>query len=93
MLEVQKRNAELAYQQKSAELLPIDVVESLFMEAAAIFVGQKRSMGSRLAGKLAGMSDPQPILKLLNTENDKILAGVADKFSALADLGTASSES
>jgi len=42
-------------------------------------------MGSRLAGQLAGMSNPQEILKLLNSENDKILSALSKNLGALAD--------
>lgn len=67
------------------EYLQLDDVEALMMEAAATFSGQKRSMGSRLAGQLASMSDPKTILKLLNSENDKILSALSKKLSTLAD--------
>ena len=66
------------------EYLLLDDVEALLIEGAATFAGQKRSMGSRLAGKLASMTNPKAILKLLNAENDRILESVADKFSALS---------
>jgi hypothetical protein len=46
-------------------------------------------MGSRLAVKLAGMTDPKAILKLLNSENDKILQATSEKLYSLADRGTA----
>jgi len=42
-------------------------------------------MGSRLAGELAGLSDPKSILKLLNSENDKILSELSKKLRGLAD--------
>jgi hypothetical protein len=45
-------------------------------------------MGSRLAGTLTGMSDPKAILKLLNSENDKILLELSKKLNSLADRGT-----
>jgi hypothetical protein len=45
-------------------------------------------MGSRLAGQLAGMSDPTAILKLLNAENDKILEATSEQLQSLADQGT-----
>jgi len=45
-------------------------------------------MGSRLAGQFAGMSNPQEILKLLNSENDKILHNLSVKLSSLAARGT-----
>jgi len=87
LLKMQKKNAELAYQEKTGQLLNIDDVEALLIEGAAVFVGQKRSMGSRLSGKLAGMSDPKAILKLLNSENDAILKNTAAKFSSIKNLG------
>lgn len=65
--------------------LSLTDVEALLSEAAAIFMGQKRSMGSRLAGQLASMSDPKAILALLNSENDAILRDTADKFSEIKD--------
>ena len=42
-------------------------------------------MGSRLAGQLAGMTNPTAIMKLLNKENDAILLELSKKLSALAD--------
>jgi len=66
-------------------MLNIDDVEAIIIEGAAVFAGQKRSMGSRLDGKLANIHDSKTILKLLNAENDGILEGVADKFQSLAD--------
>ena len=81
LLQVQKKNADLRFQQASGKMLPVDDVEALMLEVAAAFAGQKRSMGSRLAGRLAGMSDPKRILALLNAENDKILRGVSEKFA------------
>ncbi|MEA2078571.1 MAG: hypothetical protein U9P00_01705 [Pseudomonadota bacterium] len=72
---------------RSGELLEVDEVQVVVNEGTAIFMGQKRPMGSRLAGQLAGMSDPKAVLKLLNSENDKILHNLSVKLSALADLG------
>jgi len=86
LLEVQKKNAELAYQQKTGQLLLVADVEAVMMEAAAIFTGQKRALGSRLSSKLASMTDPKAILKLLNSENDKILANTADKFGEITNI-------
>ena len=88
-LAVQKKNAELKFQQASGKLLPIDDAEAMMLEIAAIFAGQKRSMGSRLAGKLAGMNDPKRILALLNRENDAILKNVSAKFSETANMAKA----
>jgi len=85
LLKVQKKNAELAYRKQMGELLEFDEVEAVVTEGAAIFVGQKRSMGSRLAGTLAGMSDPKAILKLLNKENDAILLELSKKLHGLVD--------
>ena len=85
LLKVQKKNAELAYRQKMGELLEFDEVEAVVCEGTAVFMGQKRSMGSRLAGQLASMTDPKSILKLLNAENDAILLELSKKLSALAD--------
>ena len=84
LLKMQQKNAELAYQQKTGELIPVQDLQDVVNEGTAIFVGQKRSMGSRLAGKLAGMTDPTKILKLLNSENDKILNATADKLHSLS---------
>ena len=88
-LAIQKKNAELKFEQTSGQLLPIDDVEAMMLEIAAIFAGQKRSMGSRLAGKLAGMNDPKRILALLNRENDAILKNVSAKFSETANMAKA----
>lgn len=85
LLGMQKKNAELAYQQKTGQLLLVADVEAVMMEAAAIFTGQKRALGSRLSSKLASMTDPKAILKLLNSENDKILANTADKFGEITN--------
>ena len=85
LLKTQRKNAELAYLEKTGQMLNIDDVEAIIIEGAAVFAGQKRSMGSRLDGKLANMHDSKTILKLLNAENDGILEGVADKFQSLAD--------
>jgi len=93
LVAAQAEKAEIETAQRKGELLELNDVETLLIEGAAVFAGQKRSMGSRLAGKLAGMDDPKAILKLLNSENDRILQNVADKFSALTDLGAASSDS
>ena len=82
LLQTQKKNADLRFKTASGKMLPVEDAEVLMQEAAAIFAGQKRSMGSRLAGKLAGMADPKQILALLNRENDKILRGVSDKFAS-----------
>jgi len=82
LLKVQKKNAELAYRKQMGELLEFDEVETVVCEGAAIFTGQKRSIGSRLAGTLAGMSDPKAILKLLNSENDKILLELSKNSTA-----------
>ena len=79
-LDLQKKKAELDIAAKIGAVLPIDDVEAMFLEAAAIFSGQRRSMGSRLAGKLAGMHDPRAILALLNRENDGILKQTAAGF-------------
>jgi len=87
LLEVQKKNAELAYLEKTGQMLKIDDVEAIIIEGAATFAGQKRSMGSRLAGKLASMTDPTAILKLLNAENDAILRNTSAKFSEIKGLG------
>ena len=84
LLKMQQKNAELAYQQKTGAMIPIDVLQATVNEGTAIFVGQKRSMGSRLAGKLAGMTDPTKILKLLISENDKILAATSKKLHELS---------
>jgi hypothetical protein len=81
LLKSQKRAADLAYQEKAGKLLSVDDVEQLMLEAAATFAGQKRSMGSRLAGQLAGMTDPKAIMNLLNHENDAILRNVSKQFS------------
>lgn len=89
LLAVQKQNAELNYQQKTGQVLLIDNVEAILMEAAAVFAGQKRSMGSRLSGKLAGMTSPKAILKLLNAENDAILKNTATKFSEIQNISKA----
>ena len=87
LLDMQKKNAELAYLEKTGQMLKINDVEAILIEGAAVFVGQKRSMGSRLAGKLASMTDPKAILKLLNKENDAILRNTSDKFSQIKNLG------
>jgi len=87
LLDMQKKNAELAYLEKTGQMLKIDDVEAIIVEGAATFAGQKRSMGSRLAGKLASMTDPKAILKLLNAENDAILKNTATKFSEIKNLG------
>lgn len=87
LLDMQKKNAELAYLEKTGQMLKIDDVEAILIEGAATFAGQKRSMGSRLAGKLASMTDPTAILKLLNAENDAILRNTSDKFSEIKNLG------
>ena len=84
-MKAQKRNADFAYRKQIGELLDIEDVQTVVNEGAAIFTGQKRSMGSRLAGQLAGMRDPVAILKLLNSENDAILLELSKKLSALAD--------
>ncbi len=86
LLGMQKKNAELAYQQKTGQLLLVADVEAVMMEAAAIFTGQKRALGSRLSSKLASMTDPKAILKLLNSENDKILANTAAKFGEITNI-------
>jgi phage terminase Nu1 subunit (DNA packaging protein) len=87
LLQAQKKSAELAYQQKTGALIPLDDLQAVVNEGTAIFAGQRRSMGSRLAGKLAGMTSPTAILKLLNSENDKILAATADKLHELSGVG------
>jgi phage terminase Nu1 subunit (DNA packaging protein) len=84
LLRAQKRNADLAYQQKTGELIPIEDLQIVVNEGTAVFTGLKRSMGSRLAGQLAGMSDPKQILRLLNKENDAILLELSKKLGALA---------
>jgi hypothetical protein len=84
LLRVQKRTAEVAYRKQMGELLELDEVQAVVNEGAAVFAGQKRSMGSRLAGTLAGMSDPKEILRLLNSENDAILLELSKKLRALA---------
>jgi phage terminase Nu1 subunit (DNA packaging protein) len=89
LLRAQKKSADLAYKQKIGQLIEMEDLQAVVNEGTAIFVGQKRSMGSRLAGKLAGMTDPTAILKLLNSENDKILAATADKLHALSKKGEA----
>ena len=85
LLKAQKRNADLAYRKQIGELLDIEDVQTVVNEGAAIFVGQKRAMGSRLAGQLAGMTNPTAIMKLLNKENDAILLELSKKLSALAN--------
>jgi hypothetical protein len=85
LLKAQKRASDLAYDERAGKLLSIGDAEALMLEAAASFAGQKRSMGSRLAGQLAGMSDPKQILALLNKENDAILRTVAEVFRAKGD--------
>jgi hypothetical protein len=87
LLKSQKRAADLAYQEKAGKLLPIDDVEALILEATAAYVGQRRSMGSRLAGELAGMSDPKTILAVLNQENDAILRTLSNTFGEYAKRG------
>jgi phage terminase Nu1 subunit (DNA packaging protein) len=88
LLRSQKKNADLAYRKQVGELIDIEDLQAVVNEGTAILVGQKRSMSSRLAGQLAGMSDPVAILKLLNSENDKILLELSKKLSALADRAT-----
>jgi hypothetical protein len=84
LLRSQKRNADLAYQQKIGQLIEIEDLQEVVNAGTAVFTGQRRSMGSRLAGQLAGMSDPTAILKLLNRENDRILLELSKKLGALA---------
>jgi len=85
LVAAQAEKAEIETAQRKGELLELDDVEAMILEGAAVFAGQKRSMGSRLAGQLAGMTNPTAILKLLNSENDKILLELSKKLSALAD--------
>ena len=73
---------------KHGKHLRTDEVQVVVNEGAAIFMRQKRSMGSCLAGQLAGMNNPKEILKLLNSENDKILSALSKKLNSLADRGT-----
>lgn len=86
LVAAQADNAEFEREVKRGNYLRTDEVESIVCEGVAVFTGQKRSMGSRLAGTLAGMNDPKAILKLLNTENDAILSELSKKLRALADL-------
>lgn len=86
LVAAQAERAELETAQRKGQLLDIEDVQIVVNEGTAIFVGQKRSMGSRLAGQLAGMTDPRAILKLLNAENDKILQATSDKLYSLAGV-------
>jgi hypothetical protein len=85
LLQAQKKHSDLAYQQKIGALVPLDDLQAVVNEGTAIFVGLKRSMGSRLAGELANMSDPKQILRLLNKENDAILLQLSKKLGSLAN--------
>ena len=87
LLQAQKKAADLALRQKTGQLLEADEVRAIANAGTAVFVGQKRSMGSRLAGTLAGMDNPKEILKLLNSENDKILSALSIKLNSLAARG------
>ena len=60
--------------QRKGELIEITELQEVVNEGTAIF---------------AGMTDPTAILKLLNSENDKILAATADKLHALSKKGEA----
>lgn len=81
LLKSQKKASDLIHKEKTGQLMPIDEVEALFTEASSIFAGQLNALGSRLAGKLASMTDSKQILKLLKKETDSIRAATAEKFS------------
>ena len=83
LLQAQKRAADLIHKEKQAQLLPIDDVESMFLEAASIYAGQLNALGSRLSGRLASMTDSKQILKVLKKETNAIRAATAEKFSTL----------
>ena len=85
LVAAQSEKTETENRLRKDELFSADEVEAIVCEGTAVFTGQKRAMGSRLAGQLAGMTDPVAILKLLNSENDKILLELSKKLSALAD--------
>jgi len=84
LVAAQAEKTETENRLRKDELFEADEVQQIVVEGTATFTGQKRAMGSRLAGQLAGMSDPKAILKLLNAENDKILLELSKKLSALA---------
>lgn len=84
LLETQRKKAELDLAVRAGELVPIDSMQEVVNASAAVYSGQLRSMGSRIASKVAGLSNAREIADLLRSENEKILAAVAVEFDALA---------
>jgi len=76
----QAEKVEIENAVRNGELLEISDVEILILETTALLVGQLSSLGSRLAGELAGLSNPKTVLKRINAETDRLRRDIAKKF-------------
>lgn len=88
LLTAQARKAEMDADRTAGRLLDVDDVQTVLNETMAIIATQMDGLGGRLAGDLAGESDPAVIRQRLLAETRRIRATAADKLARLGAIGT-----
>lgn len=76
---------ELEVAEKRGQLLHDDIVDQALQATFTTISTQVRAFGSRLAGELAGMTDPAAIRELLNEESRRVLTSAAEQVAHLAE--------
>ncbi len=80
----QRKKVELDTQEKRGELVLFDQARQTFMAAMTIVATQLDGLAGRVAGELAGISDPAVIRKKLFDETRRIRSAAADKLEEFA---------
>lgn len=86
LMSAQARNAEMDADRKAGQLLDVNDVQSVVNETMTIIAGGLDSLGGRLAGELAGDTDPAIIRQKLLNETRRIRSAAADRLASLGAI-------
>ncbi|MCP5009406.1 MAG: hypothetical protein GY942_05450 [Aestuariibacter sp.] len=84
LITAQRKKVELDTEEKRGELVSFDQARQTFMAAMTIVATQLDGLAGRVAGELAGISDPAIVRKKLFDETRRIRSAAADKLEDFA---------